>query len=347
MKALGKAGDYLAKFLFTRCFTPRKLLNLLRIFLEYQARKDVLRAYPYYLVVDPCNSCMLACPLCPTGQGTKGRTKAMMTLDNYKRIVDELKDYLYEIYLFNWGESLLNKDIFRMIDYTRTNGIRTRLSSNLNYFEDDFAEKLVASGLDHLIVSLDGTNQESYEKYRRKGSFEKVIDAVKQIVAEKKRRKSKTPVLTWQFLVMRHNEKEVPVVHEMARDLEFDIVRITPIGTDTAQQIFQTDEEKIQDSKQWLPEDEKLSRFDYGRMKKVITNANCKYLWSMPSINPDGSLSPCCGVYPEKYDFGNVFESGFADIWNNDKYVASRRIVSGKKAEMATVCVNCVKNGFI
>ncbi|NQT18588.1 MAG: radical SAM protein [Planctomycetes bacterium] len=347
MNALSKAGGYLAKFVFTRYFTPGKFLNLVRIFIEYKTRKEVLRAYPYCLVVDPCNSCMLACPLCPTGQGTKGRTKAMMSFDDYKRILDELKNHLYEIYLFNWGESLLNKDIFRMVDYAHGSGIRTRLSSNLNYFEDGFAEKLVASGLDHLIVSLDGTNQHSYKKYRRKGSFEKVIDAVNQIVAEKKRRKSKTPILTWQFLVMKHNEKEVPAVHHMARELEFDIVRITPIRTDTAQEIFQTDEEKMENSKQWLPEDEKLSRFDYGKKKKVITNANCKYLWSMPSINPDGSLSPCCGVYPEKYDFGNVLESGFAAIWNNKKYVAARRVVSGKKPDMATVCVNCVKNGFI
>ena len=338
---------YLKSFVFTRCFTPKKFLNLVRATADYAAKRDVVRSYPYSLVLDPCNCCILKCPLCPTGKGEEGRTKGLMGFDDYKKVVDDVKDYLYEIYLFNWGEPLLNKEIFRMIRYAHDNRIRTRVSSNLNYFQPGFAEQMIQSGLDCLIISLDGTTQASYEVYRRGGDFSKVVRAVKEIAAEKKRQGRTTPRLIWQFLVMRHNEKEIPRAHEMAGELGVDELHITPMLTDTSKVIFQTDEEKIEGSKAWLPEDEKLSRFNYSTKRSVRKNAGCKYLWSMPAINPNGSVSPCCAVFPERCDFGNVFDQGFRKLWNNEKFVAARRAVRGKASDVPTVCVTCAKNGFI
>jgi len=338
---------YLRNFVFTRCFTPHKFLNLIRATIEYETKRDVLASRPYYLVLDPCNCCILKCPLCPTGRGDDGRTKGLMSFDHYRGIVDELKDSLYEIYLFNWGEPLLNKDIFRMIRYARDNRIRTRLSSNLNHFAPGFAREIVSSGLDHLVISLDGTSQQSYEIYRRGGSFAKVVNAVKQIVSEKTRQHSTTPRLIWQFLVMRHNENELAAARALARELDVDELAFTGVRTDTAKWIFQTDEEKIEGGKQWLPQNDKLSRFDYRKKCKTIRTTTCKFLWSMPAINPNGSVSPCCAVFPERYDFGNVLEQGFASIWNNDKFVAARRAVRGKACGVPTVCVTCAKNGFV
>ena len=340
-------NSYLRKFVFTRYFTVKKFSNLLRIAYEYKAKKSILMSYPCKLIIDPCNSCVLSCPLCPTGRKDKGRKRAMMKFNDFRKVVDEVKDYLYEIDLYNWGEPLLNKDIFEMIEYAHKNNIRTRISSNLNFFEDDFSTKLVESGLDILIISLDGTEQKTYKTYRRGGDFKKVMANIKRIADEKKRQKSKTPYLVWQFLVMKQNENEIPKVYEMAKELGIDSVRIEPVRTDTSMEIFQSDEEKIEKGKEWLPKDEKLSRFDYKKKEKKVKKKSCIFLWSMPVINPNGSVSPCCAVYPEKYDFGNAFKEGLMKVWNNENYTASRKLVSGKDFDASTVCVNCLKNGFI
>jgi len=344
---LTRFRSHLDRFVFTPYFTPRKLANLIRANISYKLRKEVVSSFPYQMVVDPCNSCILRCPLCPTGKHTEGRKKSMMKYEQFASLLDEVGAYLYEIYLYNWGESLLNSDIFRMIEHAHNRRIRTKLSSSLNYFKEGFADQLVTSGLDELIISLDGLCQETYEQYRRGGDFNTVVGAVKEISAAKKRLHSKTPTLVWQFLVMRQNEHEVRDVPAFARELGVDDVRITPIRTDTAQEIFETDEQKIENSKQWLPEKESLSRFSYSSRKRVAAKRDCKYLWSMPAINPNGSLSPCCAVFPEKLDFGNVLEEGFRNVWNNEKYVSARRVVAGKKATVPTVCINCVRNGFI
>ena len=343
---LGKIPYYLGNFVFTKCFTPKKFLNLAIASVDWVLKKETLRSHPYYAMIDPCNVCVLHCPLCPTGKGELGRTKAMMSLGEFTTIFDQMKDYLYEVYLYIWGEPLMNKDIFRMIRYAHESRVRTRISSNLNYFREGFARQIVTSGLDTLLVALDGASQQTYEQYRRGGDFELAVGNVREIAAEKRRQNSTTPRLIWQFLAMRHNEKEIPKARAMARDLGFDHLKITPLRSDASTDIFQSDEEKIASSWEWLPEDQGLSWFDYETRKKVTRNKSCKFPWSMPAVNPDGSLSPCCGVYPEKYDFGNVLHQGFAAVWNGPQYVASRSLIAGRRSAISTVCANCLKNGF-
>lgn len=338
---------YLRDFIFTRYFTPRKFLNLFRMYYEYRERKDVVKAYPCKLQIDICNLCNLKCPLCPTGTGKRGRTKWTMRLSDFKRLVDEVKPCIYEIGLFNWGEPMLNKDMFDIIDYAHKANIRTRISTNLNHFKPEFAKRFVDSGLDYLIVSLDGASQKTYSAYRRGGDFNKVIENVRKIAEEKRRRGKKRPYLIWQFIVMKQNEHELRKAVQIAQRIGIDIMKIEAVRSDMGQEIFESDREKIKNSAQWLPKNEKLSRFDYMKESRKMRKKGCIFLWSTMVINPDGSASPCCAVYPEKYDFGNAFRDGLMKIWNNEKYVASRRIVSGKKSGISTVCANCLKNGFI
>lgn len=340
---LRKIKQDLRKFVFTRYFTVKKFLNLVRIYYEYKMKKEILKAYPCKLIMDTCNNCVLKCPLCPTGKGEKGRTRAVMKFENFKKVVDEVKDYLYEIDLYNWGEPLINPDIFKMISYAHKNNIRTRISSNLNYFKKGFAAKLVRSGLDILIISIDGADQKTYEIYRKGGNFKRVIENIKKIVAERK----KSPYLVWQFLPMRHNEHQIPKVKKIAAEIGVDFVRIEAVRTDTSKEIFQSDKEKISKSMEWLPKNEKLSRFDYTKKEKKKKKKSCIFLWSMPVVNPNGSVSPCCAVYPEVFDFGNAFKEKLMKVWNHERYIASRRLVSGKKSRIGTVCYNCVKHGFI
>jgi len=347
MMKIRKMKGYADRFLFTRYFTFRKFFNLLRIAYEYTAKKDVLKSRPCRLMIDTCNACVLKCPLCPTGKGEKGRTKAVMGFDDFRRVIDEVKDYLYEVDLYNWGEPLLNKDIFRMIEYAHKCDIKTKISTNLNYFPKDYEKRIVSSGLDSLMMSIDGASQETYQVYRKGGDFRKVIGNIRKIVAEKKRQGSRKPLLIWQFIVMKHNEHELPKVKRMIKELGVDILKVEAVRSDMGKEIFESDQQKIEKSREWLPKDEKLSRFNYKNRQKKVRKRSCIFLWSMPVVNSNGSVSPCCSVYPEKFDFGNAFRDGLLKVWNNRFYTSSRRIVSGKEMKMFTVCAYCTKHGFI
>lgn len=337
--------NFFGRYVFNRYFTFKKFFNVICALFNYVVKKEKLRSYPFKLFIDASNICNLRCPLCPTGQRKHGRTKAFLKFEDFKKIIDEVGDYLLMVDMCNWGDPMLNKDILKMINYAHNKNIYTRISSPMILPIDP--KQFVDSGLDYLIISLDGASQETYEIYRRGGNFNKVVKNIKDIAAEKKRQHKKTPSLIWQFLVMKQNEHELPKVYKMAEDMGIDYVKIEKVRSDIGDEIFKNDETKIRESKNWLPVDSSFSRFDYAKKRKKVRKKSCIFLWIAFTINPNGSVSPCTSIYPEKYDFGNAFKEGLMGVWNNRKYVASRKLVSGKRSEISTVCMNCVKHGFI
>lgn len=77
-----------------------------------------------------------------------------MSLELYRRLLDELGDYLFEVEAFNWGEPLLSPHIGTMIAETTARGIATRVNTNFSVpFDAARAERLVAAGLKVLTVS--------------------------------------------------------------------------------------------------------------------------------------------------------------------------------------------------
>lgn len=307
-----------------RFVSLKKASNLLQLNFEKKiSRSKVLSAFPTKLTIDPTDICQLHCPLCPTGQGNPARLRGAMNFDNFRKLIDEVGQYLFEIDLFNWGEPFLNKDIFKIIEYVARNNVKTRVSSNLNYFPSGFEKELVASRLHHLVVSLDGTTQESYGQYRVGGSLVNVVAAVSRIAEEKKRQKSPFPFLTWQFIVMRHNETEIEAAKKLVKKWGFDRIVFARNRGDMGRELFESNRSK-----------------EY----KATT---CYRPWQEAVVNWNGSVSPCCLFYDEHFDFGNVFTDGFKSVWNNEKYRQARGLIKSGKAEDKTlVCWQCLRNGF-
>ncbi|MHC4267827.1 MAG: radical SAM protein [Planctomycetota bacterium] len=300
------------------------------------------------MVIDSGNICQLKCPLCPTGVGRPTREKCFMKFENFKKIVDEAGSYLCEIDLYNWGEPFLNKDIFRMIEYAKKAGIKVSISSHLNTLKEEWIHSIIRSKLDHLIVSLDGASRESYQKYRIGGNYDVVISNMKKLINLKKKYKSKYPRVTWQYLVMRQNEEEVDKSRQKAAEIGVDDLDLRPMRCDMGKEPFLNDKEKVESITEWLPREKKYSRYNYETEKKNNHLSRCLFLTTTMVINANGSVSPCCGVYDEKWDFGNVFEDGVFHVWNNMKYQEARKTVLSKHtSNKDLICAYCVKNGLL
>ena len=112
-----------------------------------------------------------------------------------------------------------------MVKYASSKKIYTATSTNAHYLNDENAKRTVESGLDRLIISIDGTTQEIYQQYSVGGNLDKVIEGAKNIVKWKKELKSKTPFIFFQFLVVRHNEHQIEEVKKMAKEIGVDQVR--------------------------------------------------------------------------------------------------------------------------
>lgn len=320
--------------------TFRKWGNLLRIETERKLRKVKLSGHPYLLIIDPCNYCNLRCPLCPTGLGNLDRPQKMMSLDCFKQYFDPMADHLFEAYMHNWGESLLNKEVFKMIAHAQSRNVGTNLSTNFSETNASDLDNLLDSGLEYLIVSLDGISAESYSQYRVRGKFENVMHNLSEIIRLRNLRRQITPVVEWQFIVMKQNEHEIEQAEVIAKKIGVDRIRFIPVGMpyDTP------DRRAVAD--RWFPLT--VAGREYGpEVEQQFGQANkpspCFYLYRSMVVNSDGGVAPCCVVYKKDSDFGQLPVQNVHDLWNNEKYLSARSLYSGEtgRDHVPTICDGC------
>jgi MoaA/NifB/PqqE/SkfB family radical SAM enzyme len=322
--------------------TPRKWANLSRVELERKRRRVELHGHPYILFIDPCNYCNLRCPLCPTGVDDLGRPQAMLSLAHFKKYFDPLAPYLFEAYLWNWGESLLNKQVYSMIEHAQRLNVGTNISTNLVKLDSSDLDNIIDSGLEYLVVALDGASPESYIQYRVRGDYGRVIENLSELLRRRNARGKRTPFVEWQFLVMKQNQHEVQQAEVLSKKLGVDILRLARCDIPYEYQ-YRKDLAEA-----WLPtpvegrvrSDDKNRQF--GQAAKP---GPCFYLYRTMLVNPDGGVSPCCIVHGKNDDFADL--NGVAiepqKIWNNEKYRSARSLFSSQIVpdRQAIVCDNC------
>lgn len=235
-------------------------------------KKSVHYGNPFSVSIEPTTSCNLRCPECPSGLRSFTRPTGMLTFDTFKSIINEIyKDLLYLTFYFQ-GEPYLHKQFLEMVAYAKSKKIYTSTSTNAHYLNEENAKKTILSGLDRLIISIDGTTQETYKQYRIGGKLDKVIKGTQTIVKWKKELKSNTPYIIFQFLVVKPNEHQVDEVFELAKKLGVDAVILK-----TAQ-IYD-----YQNGNELIPSIEKYSRYKKNKdgsysIKNSMENS-CWKLW--------------------------------------------------------------------
>jgi MoaA/NifB/PqqE/SkfB family radical SAM enzyme len=302
-----------------------------------------VRGRPYILFLDPCNVCNLRCPLCPTGMNDLGRKQGMMSLDCFKRYLDPHVPYLFEVNCHNWGESLINEAVFDMIAYAQSRNIGTNMSSNLVIAREHHLDGLIDAGLEHLTVSLDGTDQESYAKYRVRGEFDRVVNNIARLLDKRRARGRRYPFIEWQYIVMRHNEDRVEEAERRAREIGVDRIRFIPVG------IPYEIRNRRALAEEWFPTGYE-GRSDGAETPQTFGQGNrpapCYYLYRSMVINTDGGVSPCCIVYKDRRDFDHLERHADIDvgrIWNNEMFQSARAMYTAKEWEgrRRTVCDHC------
>ncbi len=304
-----------------RHLTWRRLCNLVVLAVELGLRRRSVFSRPIAIKIDPANICNFHCPGCRTGQGDESVPKGRITYEHFQDIVDRTYRDAFKLFLYMWGEPFLHNDIFRMIEYAAAKNLSVQLSSNMNARLASDADAIVQSGLEYLVVALDGASQETYEVYRVGGQFETVVDNLKSLIEARKRRRQNFPRIELQFIVFPHNKHEVAAVEELARTLGVDrLTFIDSVGNN-------------------LGERDQLAQRDEKRADK------CNALWMLACFNWNGTFSPCCDAVDDS--FGNILTHSLSQLWNSTKMQKSRSlqtkrpITNGPK----TKCSRCRIHG--
>jgi radical SAM protein with 4Fe4S-binding SPASM domain len=309
--------------------------------MSHVLRTPIVWGRPISVMIEPISLCNLRCPLCPIGARELKRDLGTMTLENFVRILDNLGSQVRTLALWNQGEPTLNNELPEMIRLAHDRGIYTMMSTNGNLLEQrNLIERLIQSGLDEIIFSVDGLTQETYQVYRVGGKLDTVIENIRGLRRRRDELNRKRPLIVLQWLPMKHNEHELPHLKNAASEWGADKIEIK---TTQIYNSAQADE--------FLPETEEMRRYERKgeRWETKRRHESCKRLWFSVMIDWNGNVVPCCFDKDEDFKMGNALEEDFGNIWRCAAYQRFRATLlrEGRIFEMCLNCTEGLRNQYL
>ena len=324
--------------------TRSRLSNALRCYVGYALNRlgsalfrSPISHSPLFVSVEPANICQLKCPECPVGLRDNVITSSrhnerFMSLDMWHRILSEIRDTAWVIQFYFQGEPLLNKDLPQMIQEAHDAGLYTIVSTNAQAMTPELATALVASGLDRIIVSMDGLSDASYNAYRIGGSLDKCKQALRWLHQSKiENRKSKI-VIELQCLRLKSNEHEWSELKRVYKSLGADKLTLK-----TAQLYDYANGHPL------MPSDPKYSRYILGTdglYHRRPLRKGCFRVWSGCVITTTGEVLPCCYDKAHAFSYGNIMTAPLKDLFCSPQAQAFRKAAY---QQTPPICQECYK----
>ncbi len=280
--------------------------------LALKERKDGVerpQSYPIAMVIDPSSACGLRCPLCPVSYTPSIREKSLMNPEVFGRLMEEVGPYLFSIDFFNWGEPLLNKQLPRMLAQAKEYDIHVRLSSSLSVKVEDAILEALVDHVDGLIVSIDGTSQETYEKYRRNGDFALAFSNLERVARLKREHHARQMTIYWQYLVFSFNEHELDTAQRMAKRIGVEFSPEAPFVD-------------VDRNPEWLST---IDKYVMDRYKPMLAQLNTL---RNPSSPPPTEIKLALG------GFDAMFDRGFYAWENGARWLADQGAIRLRAPQM-------------
>lgn len=324
---------------FVSKLTPIRVWNATKLVSSFYytkwTGKPVQWGLPMTISIEPTTACNLRCPECPSGLRAFTRPTGNLKKDFFRKSIDELHKHLIYLIFYFQGEPYINPNFLDMVKYAHDKGIYTITSTNGHFLNDVNAKKTIESGLDRMIISVDGTTQEVYENYRKKGKLEAVLQGARNVVKWKRELNSSTPHIIFQFLVVKPNEHQIDEVYRLAEEIGINEVKLK-----TAQ-VYEYEQ-----GNDLIPTIEKYSRYKKNKdgtysVKNKLLN-HCWKLWHACVITWDGMVVPCCFDKDALHRLGDMKQQSFKEIWQGKPYRQFRsQILKGR--DQIDICKNCTE----
>jgi radical SAM protein with 4Fe4S-binding SPASM domain len=303
--------------------------------------------YPPWIEVEVTTYCNLRCPFCERTHWNEPNQH--MSFEQFKSILDQFPKLKW-IGLTGIGESFLNKDFIKMLEYVKSKGIYIELYDSFIYTDDKLAKKLVELGIDRIYASFDGATKETYENFRPGSNYETVVSNIVRLDKWKKKLHTEFPEFAFHYIVTKDNIHEVEQYLELLHKLKIDVAFVQ-YGR------MLHNYKEVEDLFVEIPEDVQSKILKKAKELNIKVNWNADLpttkppfhhctAWTMPFIFVDGTIIPCCCLneqndreWQRKTSLGNVFEKPFREIWYGEKYNDLRRKLHNKK--LPEVCERC------
>ncbi len=318
--------------------------NILKFLKASLTKPLIVSNKPVIAQIEPTSKCNLRCEMCIRKEirvpiGT-------MSFKNFKKILNKL-DCLFKLHLSGQGEPFLNREIFKMIEYANKRGVNVYFTTNGTCLTKEVINKICEVDIGEIGISIDSTKKEKYEKIRRGAKFERVLENIKNLALELKKRKKKT-IISITTVILKDNVDEVSEFVILAKNLG-----IKKIGFQTIQgkkdylykytsqaklqavsNLNKKLKEKIEDAKKKAKKNGITLIFDEEK------SSGCIWPWRSIYITWNGYVTPCCKIldYRKPY-FGNILKEDLWKIWNGKNYQIFRKLLRKRIAPVP--CRGC------
>lgn len=324
--------------------STKSLCNRLRNEWYYALSRMGIECHPLmpsFVSIEPVNRCQLRCPECPVGLRNKAgdtRPTHLLSIEDMQEIVRQIEGQVDTIQLFFQGEPLLHPHLPDLITCARRARIYTIVSTNALAVTPILARRLMESGLNRLIVSIDGMSEDSYQQYRIGGSLHKAVEGLTMLRQAKEELLARTHI-ELQCLRLKSNEHEWAMMRRAYRKMGADSL------TFKTAQLYD-----YENGHPLMPSDPRYSRYIVGadglyHPKNRLHPSRrtvCHRLWTGCVIDVEGNVRPCCFDKEGKYILGNIRQQSLREIWNSERAKEFRREVMNHRSGIS-MCSNCTE----
>ena len=276
-------------------------------------------AAPLQIDFELNGSCNMACPFCIHGSGD-GRIHAELNFETYAKLIDEAAKIGTKSIKLNYiNEPLLRRDLEKAIAYAKSQGIlNVYFVTNGSLLFPARRQSLLASGVTKIFVSIDAATSKTYDKQRRNGAFQTIVENVKALVEERNALGQRFPVVRVSFLKNQLNIHEADQFYEYWKDI-VDVVT------------FQTMNE--------IP-----GKTTGLTLEETTEPLPCSFPNKQLVVDSEGDILPCCKLYGKSLALGNISSMSLEEAWSSDKMVALRESHNSGTWQDNPVCRKCLLN---
>ena len=294
---------------------PKYLVHRYRY--EIFPQTKTIDNFPPYLQIEPTSICNYRCVFCfetdETFTNKKNGHMGQMTLDLFKKVIDQAEGNIEFISLASRGEPLACSDIVKMLEYTTGKFLNLKLNTNASLLDEKKCHAILSGGVKTIVFSADAATEPLYSKLRVNGSLSKVLTNIENFKKIKEKKYPNNPIISRVSGVKFNNEQNFNSMEKIWGKL--------------------VDQVAFVNYNPW--------ENSYNKSSNEIIEP-CSDLWRRMFVWWDGKINPCDVDYKSHLSVGNFYKNNIQELWNSEKYKLLRETHLSKKRQKKSPCSSCL-----
>jgi MoaA/NifB/PqqE/SkfB family radical SAM enzyme len=286
--------------------------------------------FPVCLDIELTNHCNLKCLMCPTGAGASTRERGFMSDETYEKIIAGLRGRSVGLRFIRWGEPTLHPKLAEYIKTARGEGHICHINTNGVLCDAAMSENLLASGLDSVKFSFQGTDERSYQEMRQGGGFTSLIKNIETL--HRLRGGHESPYIHVSTTTARETDEDIKLFEERMSK----ICDLVTVGRTNFEFVDAEHADTLTGARKALFAELKSKQAAVKKRPEV-----CYEVFGKLSVDWDGKVTACCGDYNAEMTVGDVARNTIGEIYNSGGIERYRRILSRREYDKIRLCSFC------